>query len=116
MKRINVFGIIATAITAIGAFLPFASVMGLSVNYSAGDGVIVIIVCVVALILALCKLDLGLLICGIVNLAVIVYDGFINWEKATVALGNIVQRGLAIWVVLIGSILMIVSFFTRKKA
>lgn len=40
-------------LTIIGCFLPFVSLLGMSTNYFAGDGKIVVVLCIAAIVIAL---------------------------------------------------------------
>ena len=122
MKKVNIFGIIAIIITAIGTLLPFTiakdETMVTSVSYlKSGDGVIVLVACALALVLVILGKNIWLIICGIINLAMVITDGFICF-KDVISVKGVEQhifRGIGIWVILIGAILMIVSFFINKK-
>lgn len=75
---INKVGIIATIVAIISVFLPWASVsfLGLAANASfiQGDGIITLIIAVIALLLFICKRDGFASILSIISLIIVLYD------------------------------------------
>ena len=118
MKKINLLGAIATVIVAISVFLPFTFVKssGITKSLIPGDGVIVLLTCVVAVIGIIIKKNWLLIVGGIVSLFITVFDGIIS--VAILAKGNeanIIGRHAGFYLMLIGSVLMIVAGCIKKQ-
>ena len=123
----KIIGIVGAAAASIGVFLPFvtASIVGysVSVKYSQGDGIYVLIAVIAALVMLFLTgkwskaKNTGL---GLVGLAagITLYDGIIGGggaSKDIKALGGNMTLGVGFYVILIGVIALGVAFFMSKS-
>ena len=109
VKQINIFGVVASLITIISVFLPCISItlfgVSVSINYIQGDGQIVLIIGIIALILALMGKRIFLTVIGIVDFLIFLY---LNHNLSNQYL-NILSKGIGYYLLPIGAILMILS-------
>lgn len=104
--------LIGSVVAIIGCFLPFASVsmfgVSASVSYMEGDGVIVLVLSIVAIALAFFKTKLAFIASGL-GLIVTLYDSFkIVTEMSFDVLG------LGAYIIIIASIVAIVGSVKSK--
>ena len=120
----NLIAIIGSIVVAAGTFLPFADASFLGMSQSlplinTGFGWIVIIGALVGLFAGMANLGWLMLLSGVVDFAValIGYSRMINSdygdEFTNMFVSSVVQRGVGLYVVIAGSLLLVVAFFFR---
>ena len=99
-------------LTIIGCFLPYASVLGMSIKFASEgkDGNIVVVLLIVSAVLILLNKGKWSLIPSIIGLFISIYDG-INVSN----ISTLVQLEIGFYVILIGLIIAIVTPFFMKK-
>jgi len=108
-KNRKAIALVGCLLIILGCFLPFASAMGISIDYATGDGKLVIIAIVVTAILIFLKKEKITLIPSLIAVAIFVNTtiNMIQIEEASLALG--------FYVILIGLIAIIAYPFLIEK-
>ena len=112
-KVINVFALIAAALLAVAMFLPYASLEDyMSVSLIDGDGVFFLVVAGVAVVGALVKQNVIVIIAGVIAciLTVIEVTAF-----ADMPMGEYYTKGIGFYLMIIASVLLLISGFIKIK-
>lgn len=111
-KNAKLIGLIGCLVAIIGCFLPYASVLGISVKFASDgkDGIIVVVLFIISIILMLLKKEKWSLIPSILGVAINIYDGLNVSDIST-----LVQLEIGFYVVLVGSFVAIVAPFLTQK-
>ncbi len=128
-SKMNIIGIIAGAVVALAAFLPFVSVsfFGTTMSKSlmnGGDGILYLIVAALAILFACLGKNIIVGITGVISLVLFfIENSSLNDVAKDDYLGelasSLVQKGAGYYLILIGSIALIVAgvvgFMQKKK-
>lgn len=112
-KVVNVFALIAAAVLAVAMFLPYASLDGyMSVSLSEGDGVFFLVVAGVAIVGALVKQNVIVIIAGVIAciLTVIEVTAF-----ADMPMGDYYTKGIGFYLMIIASVFLLISGSIKNK-
>ncbi len=113
MKKIkemsNIIGLVGCGLIILGCFLPWVTVMGISINYIIGDGQFVVGLTIVAVILIILKKGFWELIPTIISCIL-----FINTTSKM--LMNVTRNfSVGFYLILIGLILTLIYPFLARK-
>ncbi|MBQ4514907.1 MAG: hypothetical protein II969_18080 [Anaerolineaceae bacterium] len=122
----NLVAIIGAIVAAAGTFLPFvnASLLGMSQSVQligTGFGWIVLIGALLGFFAGMANWGWLMLLSGAVDFAVVLigYSRVINSdygdEFTNMFVNSVTQRGVGFYVILVGSLLLILAFFFRNK-
>lgn len=116
-KKKNIPELVSTAVVALSVFLPYASIWGISKSLIQGaDGIVIIVFAIIGVICSLLNKHIGVIVAGGLSL------GMFLLEEASIRSGeygelvsSMLTRGGGYYLLIIGSIAMIITAIIAKK-
>lgn len=116
-KGSNIFGAIAALIIAVSVFLPYVSMTlwGTKINVTLfkggkGDGVIFLILAIIALLFALCRANLGVVLFGIICSGLAIFEGMnLSRSLGSGYTSSFVTRDIGYYLLYFGSFALLVA-------
>ncbi len=110
--KINIFALVASGVLAVAMFLPYVSFWGASASLIDGDGIFFLIAAALGVVGALVKKNIPVIIAGLAACVLSCIEIVSFWHHE---FGDVYTKGIGYYLMIIGSVFLLVSGFIKRK-